>query len=278
MRKSCLFAIMLMICLLLFSGCSCDHVWTEADCLNPKTCSNCQETEGDPLGHDWSAATCQAAKTCSRCTATEGEPTGHAPGEWNEVIDMVTCSGSREQYCASCNEIISSETVSLSTLVQDDLFLFTPEEFMERLALIAKLYIDEFTYEFVPSATGLQVLAYANGKQSVIQFFHSDTTALAGNETDASEVWCVSLIAIGESDSDFRLCFLMACDPTLDKDAAFDTDMNLSAAFLSAAGSGEPFEYYQQNHLLFESNYIAEGALGQDYSMSMVNIYASDFR
>ena len=28
------------------------HVWTEATCTEPKTCSKCGETEGQPLGHD----------------------------------------------------------------------------------------------------------------------------------------------------------------------------------------------------------------------------------
>lgn len=278
MRKGILLAILLMACLLIFAGCSCEHEWIDADCQNPKICSKCQETDSTALGHDWYAATCETPKTCSRCTATEGEPLGHTSGEWDEVTDMVTCTVSREQYCSVCNTLTGSETAPLNTLIQDDIFMFTPQEFMERLTLIAEQHSDEFTYEFVPSNVGLQVLANSNGKQSIIQFFRSNTTALVSDEIDAAEVWCVSLIALGESDADFRLYFFMVCDPTLDKDAAIDTDMYLSTAFLNATASGESFGYHQQNHLLYETTYIAEGALGQDYSMSMVNIYASDFR
>lgn len=278
MRKRISIAVLLVICILMLAGCSCEHVWVEADCLNAKTCSECQETEGIALGHDWYAATCETAKTCARCAEIEGEPLGHTPGERNEVTDVVTCSVFTEQYCAVCNALTTSETTSLSTLVQDDLFLFTPEEFMERLTLIAEQHSDVFTYEFIPSSVGLQVLAYSGGTEVIVQFFRNDTTALAADETDTAEVWCVSLIAIGESDADFRLYFFMACDPALDKDAAFETDMNLSNAFLNAAAYGESFGYHLHNQLLYETAYIAEGALGQDYSMSMVNIYASDFR
>lgn len=252
MKNRILFIALTAFCLLMFAGCSCEHIWLEADCLNPKICSRCAESEGEPLGH--------------------------TPGEWNEVTDTVTCTVSREQYCSECNALTCSETAPLSTLIQEDLFLFTPEEFMERLTLIAEQHSCEFTYGFVPSNVGLQAVAYSNGKQSIIQFFRSDTTALAADEIDIEEVWCVSLVAVGESDEDFRLYFFMACDPTLDKDAAFDTDMYLSTAFLTATAGGESLGYHQQNRLVYETTYIAEGTFGQDYSMSMVNIYASDFR
>lgn len=252
MRKHLFFGSLLMIGLLVLSGCSCNHVWKEADCLNPKTCSRCQETDGEPLGH--------------------------TSGEWKDNVDMVTCAGTKEHYCASCNELISSEPVSLSTLVENDLFLFTPKEFMERLTLIAQQHSNHFTYEFIESSTGLQVLADVDGIQAIIQFFHSDTTALASNEIDASTVWCVSLITVEESDADFRQQFFMACDPKLDKDAAFALGIELRAAFLTAASRGEPYGFLLKNNLLYESGYIQEGALGQDYSMSMDNIYASDYR
>ena len=32
------------------------HQWVPADCLHPKTCSACGETEGEPLGHTWKDA------------------------------------------------------------------------------------------------------------------------------------------------------------------------------------------------------------------------------
>lgn len=66
----------LLFCVL-FAGCGHQHTWVEATCTEPKTCSECGETEGEALGHDWVEATCTAPKTCSRCGATEGEALPH---------------------------------------------------------------------------------------------------------------------------------------------------------------------------------------------------------
>lgn len=50
----------------------CPHDWIEATCTNPKTCSICGQTEGEPLGHTWEEATKYAPKTCSTCGQKEG--------------------------------------------------------------------------------------------------------------------------------------------------------------------------------------------------------------
>lgn len=51
-----------------------EHVWQEADCLTPKTCADCGETEGEPLGHRATEATHWAPSVCSAC----GEELGGA--------------------------------------------------------------------------------------------------------------------------------------------------------------------------------------------------------
>jgi len=116
--------VLLALCLLLLTGCSCKHEWQEASCTVPKTCSLCQETEGEPLGHswqeatcetakvcstcalvegtplghDWAEATCETAKTCSRCLLTEGDPLGHTYSPWEMGEETMTRS------CSNCNE------------------------------------------------------------------------------------------------------------------------------------------------------------------------------
>lgn len=50
----------------------CPHDWIEATCTNPKTCSICGQTEGEPLGHTWIEATKYTPKTCSICGREEG--------------------------------------------------------------------------------------------------------------------------------------------------------------------------------------------------------------
>ena len=60
------------------TACGCAHdTWNNADCVNPKTCADCGETEGTPLGHSWLAADCDSPKTCENCSATEGAALGH---------------------------------------------------------------------------------------------------------------------------------------------------------------------------------------------------------
>ena len=81
--------------LLALAGCACEHEWMDADCVTPKTCANCGEIEGAPLGHTWSAATCVDPKICEDCGATEGEPKGH---EWVEA----TCT--EPNICSVCGE------------------------------------------------------------------------------------------------------------------------------------------------------------------------------
>ena len=52
---------------------SCDHQWIDATCTEPKTCSICGATEGDPLGHDFAPATVDSPKRCKVCGFEEGE-------------------------------------------------------------------------------------------------------------------------------------------------------------------------------------------------------------
>ena len=71
----------------------CNHVWTEATCTAPQTCSICGATQGEALGHDWADATCTEPQTCTRCGATQGEALGH---DWTDA----TCT--EPQTCARC--------------------------------------------------------------------------------------------------------------------------------------------------------------------------------
>lgn len=83
-------AVLLMAGLLFLSGCH-QHTWIEADCVSPKTCEGCGETEGEPLGHSWQEASCTEPKACTRCGQTEGEPLGHT---WQEAActEPKTCT------------------------------------------------------------------------------------------------------------------------------------------------------------------------------------------
>ncbi len=83
-----------LVCFALL-GCGHEHVWKEATCTEPKTCSECGETEGEALGHDWKEATCTEPMTCARCGDTQGDPNPHS-------TDM--------GICQTCGKAINFDT------------------------------------------------------------------------------------------------------------------------------------------------------------------------
>ena len=94
MRKA--IVLLLALCLAFAcAGCGHTHTWKDATCTEPKTCSECGETEGEALGHNWADATCTEPKTCTVCGLTEGEALGHT---WAEA----TCT--EPKTCTVCGE------------------------------------------------------------------------------------------------------------------------------------------------------------------------------
>jgi len=95
MKKRMTLVVLVLVCALALSACGCKHeTWNEANCETPKTCAECGETEGAPLGHSWQAATCETPKTCEVCGKTEGEAPGH---NWADADceNPKTCAGCR---------------------------------------------------------------------------------------------------------------------------------------------------------------------------------------
>ena len=110
MKKICTWILSLMALLAL---CACgrhEHTWVAADCIQPKTCAVCGETEGDALGHEWQDATCTQPKTCSRCGQTEGEALGHTIREWS-VTKEATCTtlGTEAGTCTVCGMTVERQ-------------------------------------------------------------------------------------------------------------------------------------------------------------------------
>ena len=111
MKKKLFSILILVICLSLLTGCMCKHeTWNEADCVTPKTCAECGETEGAPLGHVWIAATCDAPKTCETCGVTEGEAKGHS---WVDATCTEAGSYDLVVYCSVCEAELSRETIEV---------------------------------------------------------------------------------------------------------------------------------------------------------------------
>lgn len=92
----------------------CFHDFKDATCDEPKTCSICGVTEGEPLGHTWQEATCETPKTCTVCGETTGYALEHDVEKWT-VDRKATCSkeGARHGICTRCEEEIEESIPTL---------------------------------------------------------------------------------------------------------------------------------------------------------------------
>ena len=159
-KKRIVSTVLLVLFCCTLSGCQCEHDWKEATCTSPKTCSICNETEGNALGHNWNAATCTNPEKCSRCeetrgitidhkwidatclepqkcsicSATQGMALGHKEGDWKVVeTDMVSASEVLKKHCIVCEEPLDRKERDMDTLHDTYRFQLTPNEFVARL-------------------------------------------------------------------------------------------------------------------------------------------------
>ena len=148
--------IAVILCLFTVISCGekeCEHDWTDADCVKPKTCSICQETSGAELGHTWSEATCTTPKTCSVCNATEGDAIGHnySPATCTTPKTCALCGNTEGEVlghnyndvlkCKNCNEY-GFEYYS-GTKIPDFGCIFSP--YLEPIIPDKNLYYYSFT-------------------------------------------------------------------------------------------------------------------------------------
>ncbi|MBO7251112.1 MAG: hypothetical protein J6V25_00640 [Oscillospiraceae bacterium] len=112
MKRSVMLVILIVMLSICLTACGCEHEWKDATCLAPKTCSLCEETEGELADHQWQNATCTAAKTCSVCNATEGEALGHV---WQDATctEAKTCSVCKETEGDALGHNVDTWTVVL---------------------------------------------------------------------------------------------------------------------------------------------------------------------
>lgn len=95
MKRCIALLTVLILCVLLFTGCGCKHEWKDATCDEPMTCQKCGETEGENLDHIWLDANCEEPVTCSLCGKTRGEALGHT---WMDATYEAP------QTCATCGK------------------------------------------------------------------------------------------------------------------------------------------------------------------------------
>lgn len=91
MKKKLVSIVLILIASMIMTGCCLQHDWQPATCEEPKTCSKCGKTDGEPLGHKYEDGNCVTPRICSVCGEAEGEAPGHI---WIKETCMAprTCS------------------------------------------------------------------------------------------------------------------------------------------------------------------------------------------
>lgn len=113
-RKRLIAALAASICLCVsLTACFHEHTWAEATCTEPKTCTECGETEGEPLGHeegDWEKATSASGenvlrKRCARCGEVLEEEI--APALSSDVVTQIPDSLMDDAMKASLDYLVT---------------------------------------------------------------------------------------------------------------------------------------------------------------------------
>lgn len=81
------------------------HNWNEANCTNPKTCSDCGETSGSALGHNYSNG------KCTRCG--QKDPNYQS----TEMVWIPTNGGTKYHSKSSCSKMKNPEYVTKSEAI-----------------------------------------------------------------------------------------------------------------------------------------------------------------
>lgn len=219
-----------------------DHSWEAATCTAPETCILCKETRGNSLDHIWKDATCTEAKSCTLCGESLGETLGHTAGDWvidEESRDIVTATIWRRKYCSVCADITDSDLRSFP-LHEDNLFLFTPEEFTERVEKIYK-YLDKTVYETELIAFGDNLGCVVMDSDAVAAImFMSEDGLLTGKDTESREIGAVVVGYYTDDISEVvnvMIGVIIACDNSLEQSDAADVAQQM----IVASYLGEPY-------------------------------------
>lgn len=181
MKKS-LPLVFVFLFMVLLSGCGHEHIFTDATCITPKTCIECEKTEGEALGHCFLDATCELPATCEICGETEGEALGH-------TIEVGKCS--------NCNEYQGME------IIESIFEKLTYANSQTDLALIAQTSGIDYYNDF------LNGISYYESAQTV----YEEALDLCGNYSDLKDlrrdiknlINALPLTVYGEDDASLNL-------------------------------------------------------------------------
>ena len=114
-----------------------EHTWEAADCENPKTCSDCGETEGEALGHDMDGVPCDGAATCKNGCGYSVENLGHIDENLDIECDREGC------------------TKKMAPKADSTLSVFTANCLGSKLSVDAAYYVEGTIVEVLDARNGI---------------------------------------------------------------------------------------------------------------------------
>lgn len=246
MRQKNLLVIIVIICSLVMSGCSCNHEWENATCVEPKICTLCGTTDGEPLGH--------------------------IPGDWKITNTIEQAKQCWVQRCSNCDKLLDTQMHDLDSFSVDSTFIFTPEEFMKRFEQIAKDDFPDFHYEIHPpegdSGNNILYAFLYLGRGRVenyaISFYDADFNFFEMDDLQKGGVWSVSLEKVSEIqdesigemiDDNLAKVFYQTCDPMFTEDDSSMMQMIHLVTYMNWVDYGEYLGHHELNELLYEYAY-----------------------
>lgn len=194
MKKKLFTSVFALLLVFSFAGCSCNHTWSDADCLNPAVCTKCEELGDAALGHNWSKATCAAPQTCTRCGATQGVALSHEYGDWSFTnTEMI-------RTCANCTAEERTEIDREAHLNH----LLTGRWDYYGIKMNSKLqtgyYFPWFTYAEYTGDGSLDLIMGLTSQKMVIEYdsYDPETNSYSGNIILESGATSPYILEIGE--------------------------------------------------------------------------------
>ena len=211
-RKISVLLILALALSIILTGCGRDHQWKEATCTEPKTCTLCEETEGEALGHN------------------KGELT-------IGVEATIFNAGTKIRPCTNCGIALTTERYELVSYFEDGKFLFTAADFTKKYQeLITSL--DSTIYAKESSEEGGYVTDISFGTQNAGICFAKDDIALTYEEKDVKGIEEIVLVfspqaALDESTAvaEAVILYFMALDPALTVEEAGQMCTNIFNGF-----------------------------------------------
>lgn len=186
--------------------------------------------------HTWAKATCTEPKTCTECGETEGEPLGHNEGDWEtSTVDYVEGTQTLVRSCERCGETIESKEEGIQSFMRDGTFLLSPSDYTERLNENLSGYSMSAVMGDLEGAAATAVTKSGSQIAGMVYLDSSERTLSQSESGDEESFSKIMLIFDDSVDTDdialISVAVVQTADPTLD----FEHARNLASSCLDSS-------------------------------------------